>query len=209
MATGGESVLGVARPVAAPRKQQDQRGAAALFRSLRRDWVTSAAALFLIVVIFCAVFADQFVQLGLLRDPTTQSLAVRNTPPGRAANGSFYLLGTDQLGRDMLSRLIFGARISLSVGVATVLVSGIIGVLAGLLAGFYRGRVDDILMRLVDIQMGFPSLLIARQACLAAAFPTDGERHVEGKGTGRVARATSSREDGRRLRSAAAVRHIR
>jgi peptide/nickel transport system permease protein len=96
---------------------------------------------------------------------------VRNSPPGIARNGSLYLLGTDQLGRDMLARLVFGARVSLSVGIATVIVSGLIGVVAGLLAGFYRGKVDDILMRLVDVQMGFPSLLLAL-AVLYAAGPS-------------------------------------
>src|SRR5207244_12480264 len=82
--------------------------------------------------------------------------------------GSFRLLGTDQLGRDELARLIFASRVSLSVGVATVVVSGIIGVIVGLVAGYYRGRVDDVLMRLVDIQMGFPSLLLALVVLYAA-----------------------------------------
>jgi len=138
---------------------------------LRRDWITSAAALFLIAVILGAIVADQLVQLGLLRDPSTQSLLVRNTAPGIGRDGALYLLGTDQLGRDMLARLVFGARVSLSVGVATVLVSGLIGVVLGLLAGYYRGWVDDLLMRLVDVQMGFPNLLLAL-AVLYAAGPS-------------------------------------
>jgi peptide/nickel transport system permease protein len=140
-------------------------------RALRRDWITSAAALYLIVVVACAVFADQLVQVGLLSDPNTQSLAIRNTEPGFARDGTFRIFGTDQLGRDLLSRLVFGARVSLSVGVATVLVSGLIGIVLGLLAGFYRGWVDDVLMRLVDIQMGFPSLMLAL-AVLYAAGPS-------------------------------------
>jgi peptide/nickel transport system permease protein len=71
----------------------------------------------------------------------------------------------------LLSRLVFGARVSLSVGVATVLVSGLIGVVLGLLAGYYRGRVDDLIMRIVDVQMGFPNLLLAL-AVLYAAGPS-------------------------------------
>ena len=88
---------------------------------------------------------------------------LRNKPPmTEAADGGFpYMLGTDALGRDQLSRLIYGARISLSVGFASVLISGTIGVLLGLIAGYYRGCVDDIIMRFVDLQMGFPSLLMA------------------------------------------------
>ena len=73
----------------------------------------------------------------------------------------FYLLGTDHLGRDMVSRLIVGARISMSVGVLGVLVSGVIGLTLGLLAGYYRGAVDDVIMRTVDIFMSIPLLLLA------------------------------------------------
>jgi peptide/nickel transport system permease protein len=144
---------------------------ATLFRALRRDVITSLAAIFLLVVIACAVFAEQLVQLGLIRDPNAQSLLVRNSPPGVAQDGTLRLLGTDQLGRDLLARLVFGARVSLSVGIATVLISGLIGVVLGLLAGYYRGRVDDLVMRLVDVQMGFPNLLLAL-AVLYAAGPS-------------------------------------
>ncbi len=170
MATGGASVLGL--PTPAPAAAREERSPlATTLHALRRDWITSAAALFLIAVILGAIVADQLVQLGLLRDPSTQSLLVRNTAPGIGRDGALYLLGTDQLGRDMLARLVFGARVSLSVGVATVLVSGLIGVVLGLLAGYYRGWVDDLLMRLVDVQMGFPNLLLAL-AVLYAAGPS-------------------------------------
>jgi peptide/nickel transport system permease protein len=89
---------------------------------------------------------------------------MRNKPPLTMPEdgGSLpHLMGTDQLGRDELSRLIFGGRISLAVGLVSVAISGIAGTILGLLAGFYRGHVDDAIMRLVDIQMGFPSLLLA------------------------------------------------
>jgi peptide/nickel transport system permease protein len=170
MATGGASAVELAAPAPAPTREA--RGSlATAFHALRRDWITSAAALFLMFVIFCAVFADQLVQIGLIRDPNTQSLIVRNSAPGIARDGQLRILGTDQLGRDMLARLVFGARVSLSVGLATVLVSSLIGVVLGLLAGYYRGRVDDVIMRLVDVQLGVPSLLLAL-AVLYAAGPS-------------------------------------
>jgi len=72
-----------------------------------------------------------------------------------------YLLGGDQLGRDILSRIIYGARISLTVGVTAVLLSGSLGMLLGLLAGYYGGRTDEVIMRLADIQLAIPTILLA------------------------------------------------
>lgn len=129
-------------------------------RALLHDKVTLAAILFLLILIFSALFAPFVAPF----DPEAQSLMLRNQPPmTEDANGGFipHLLGTDQLGRDLVSRLLYGARISLAVGVSGALFSGIVGVLLGLVAGFYRGIVDDIIMRLVDTQMGFPSLMTA------------------------------------------------
>ncbi len=123
--------------------------------ALLRDKLTFVAVLFLVILAIAAVFAPWVAPF----DPNDQSLFMRNMPED---GGSIpHLLGTDALGRDELSRLIFGGRVSLAVGLVSVLVSGSIGTMLGLLAGFYRGRVDDVIMRLVDIQMGFPSLLLA------------------------------------------------
>jgi peptide/nickel transport system permease protein len=170
MATQSGAVGALPAERIAPTKPTAQSGIGWALRALRRDGVTMTAAIFLVVVISLALTADQLVQVGLLPQPDDQSLVRRNSAPGYAADGSFRLLGTDQLGRDMVSRIIFGARISLSVGLATVMVSVTLGVVLGLLSGFYRGWVDDLLMRLVDIQMGFPSLLLAL-AVLYAAGP--------------------------------------
>lgn len=128
--------------------------------ALLHDKVTLAACIFLVVLLLSAIFAPYIVPF----DPEAQSLMLRNQPPmAEAEDGGTipHLLGSDQLGRDLLSRLIYGSRISLAVGFAGAIFSGAFGVLLGLIAGYYRGVVDDIIMRLVDTQMGFPSLLMA------------------------------------------------
>jgi len=129
-------------------------------RALLHDKVTLFSAIFLILMIFCALFAPLVSPFA----PEAQSLMLRNQPPMTAdVNGGAipHILGTDQLGRDLLTRLLYGARISLAVGFAGAIFSGVVGIVLGLIAGYYRGFVDDIIMRLVDTQMGFPSLMTA------------------------------------------------
>lgn len=95
-------------------------------------------------------------------DPNAQSVENRLMPPAWLSGGSSaHLLGTDELGRDILSRIIYGARTSVLIGLAVVAVTMVIGVLAGLLAGYLGGRVDSFIMRIVDIQFAFPGLLVA------------------------------------------------
>jgi peptide/nickel transport system permease protein len=96
--------------------------------------------------------------------PTTllQSLTGRLAPPlSTAADGKFHVLGTDHLGRDILSRLIYGARISLVVGICASLVAGTFGVLMGLVSGYVGGLIDDVITRLCDIQLALPYILLA------------------------------------------------
>lgn len=133
-------------------------------RALLRDPVTFFSIFVLTLILISAVGAE----LVAPHDPLDQDLNRRNLDPMSYATdendlpiGRPYILGTDPLGRDILSRMIFGARVSLTVGLSSALVSGLIGSLLGILAGFYRGAVDDLIMRLVDIQMSIPVLLLA------------------------------------------------
>lgn len=149
---------------------QPRAGAPSLatyWRAILRDRFALGALLFLIMMVTLALFAEVLAP----RDPARQSLRARMLPPLSAApepNGAPYILGSDALGRDILSRIMYGARISLSVGFASVLLSGIVGTFLGLWAGYSRGWVDDVIMRLVDIQMGFPPLLLALLVLYAA-----------------------------------------
>jgi peptide/nickel transport system permease protein len=143
-----------------PGQRPRQRALRLYAGALLRDKVTLAALVFLIALVFVAVFAPFVAPF----DPEDQSLMARNQPPMTEAESGAtlpHLLGTDQLGRDLLSRLFFGARISLAVGLAGAIFSGIVGAVLGLAAGYYRGLIDDLIMRFVDIQMGFPSLMTA------------------------------------------------
>jgi peptide/nickel transport system permease protein len=95
-------------------------------------------------------------------DPNRQNLVLRLADPMAAGpDGSTFWLGSDALGRDVLSRLLYGARVSLTVGFAAIAVGGTIGIIAGLLSGYFGGWVDDLIMRLGDIQLAFPFILLA------------------------------------------------
>jgi peptide/nickel transport system permease protein len=112
----------------------------------------------LAVIIVAAVFAP----LVAPYDPNAIDIINRLAPPAWAHGGSSsHLLGTDELGRDILSRIIFGARTSMTVGIVVVAIGMATGTTAGLLASFRGGWVETLLMRIVDIQFSFPSLLIA------------------------------------------------
>jgi peptide/nickel transport system permease protein len=109
------------------------------------------------------------------QDPVRQSLRARLAPPAlEAPDGRAHLLGTDHLGRDVLSRLIYGARVSLAIGFAAVAVGGIVGATLGILAGFRGGWADSVVMTLADAQLAFPFILLAIGiiAVLGPSFPT-------------------------------------
>jgi len=129
--------------------------------SFRRSPLAIAAALVALTCIICSVFAGWIAPHNPF-DLTTLELSDARLPPAWSDQGSAkYLLGTDDQGRDILSALMYGSRISLAVGFASVVLSVLIGVSLGLLAGFYGGWVDAALMRLCDVMLSFPSILVA------------------------------------------------
>jgi peptide/nickel transport system permease protein len=140
----------------APATAAPQAGAVRrrLARELRRIWP------------FLVIFGG-FVLIAIAapliapNNPNSQNLLARLKPPGTTARGIFYALGTDDVGRDLLSRLIYGARISLMVALLSVMVSTTIGTSLGMIAGFYRGVVEIVVMRLVDIVLSIPAILLA------------------------------------------------
>jgi len=129
--------------------------------SFRSSPVAMLAAVIAFACIFCAVFANWVSP----HDPfnlAVLELGDARLPPAWSAEGTTkYLLGTDDQGRDILSALMYGARISLVVGLVSVLLSMLVGVVLGLCAGFFGGWLDAFLMRLCDVMLSFPPILIA------------------------------------------------
>ncbi|MEM6528055.1 MAG: ABC transporter permease, partial [Chloroflexota bacterium] len=128
-------------------------------KMLRAGWPV-AAALLLVFFTFISLFGPQLAP----KDPNRQNLILRLQEPltvNEETGEVEFILGTDALGRDQLSRLLYGARISLWVGVAAVVIGGLVGTLLGLVSGYTGGRVDDVIMRLADIQLAFPFILLA------------------------------------------------
>jgi peptide/nickel transport system permease protein len=128
-----------------------------IWRSMRRAKFPVIALTILSIVVICALFSPWLAP----HNPNQVDVSKRLLPPAFAGGNPVYPLGTDGLGRDVLSRLIYGARVSLVVGLMAVLVAGTIGVTIGLVAGFLGGRVDAILMRIADIQLAFPFILLS------------------------------------------------
>jgi|TARA_B110000967_G_scaffold208171_1_gene259503 peptide/nickel transport system permease protein len=128
------------------------------FESLVTSRWALVGMLILFIVTFVAIFGPQLAPF----DPNRQNIMMRLLEPGEAGAADLtYWLGSDQLGRDVFSRLLYGARVSLLVGVAAIAVGGTLGVIAGLVSGYYGGWIDDVIMRLGDIQLAFPFILLA------------------------------------------------
>lgn len=129
--------------------------------SFRSSPVAMVAALIAFVCVFCAAFAG-WVSPHNPFDLSALELSDARLPPSWRPDGvSKYLLGTDDQGRDILSAVIYGARISLVVGIASVMLSMALGVALGLLSGFRGGWIDALLMRLCDVMLSFPPILVA------------------------------------------------
>lgn len=130
----------------------------AALRKLARDPAAVIGAVIVAIVVVCAVFAPLITRV----DPNAQDLTSTLVPPMWIAGGVHaHPLGTDNLGRDLLTRIIWGARVSAIVGISVVAIGGTIGVTAGLLAGYRRGWVDAVIARITDVQLAFPLVLLA------------------------------------------------
>jgi peptide/nickel transport system permease protein len=139
-------------------------------RRPRGHWPLYAAGMFVALLVVIALAAPLLAP----HDPERGSLRARlKGPTFEAPDGKVYLLGTDQLGRDVLSRMVFGTRVSLTIGFAAVAVGGLVGGLLGLVAGFRGGWVDEIVMTVADAQLAFPFILLAIGiiAVLGPSFP--------------------------------------
>ncbi len=147
--------------VSLPEIQRPRSARPAWLRSLMRNSVGIVGLVIVATVLITALAGPLFAP----HDPAKLSVKARYIPPAWSAEGdSRYLLGTDQLGRDVLSRLIYGARISVIVGLLGVSISVLVGVTVGLTSGYIGGRVDNLLSRLVDTFMAIPFIILALAA---------------------------------------------
>jgi len=129
------------------------------FLSLFKNKWAFGSLIWLLIIVNVAIFASKIVP----HDPNRNNIIERVAPPLTTdKDGNIkYLIGSDALGRDAFSRLVYGAQVSLTVGFAAVFIGGLIGISLGVYAGFYGRWIDDIVMRLADIQLAFPFILLA------------------------------------------------
>ena len=127
-----------------------------------RKLLENKGAVFGLIMVLSVIISAIFAPVLSPHDPILQDVEKRLFPPiGQTGADPHYLLGTDHLGRDIVSRLIYGARISLVVSISAVAFSAALGTVIGLFSGFYGGKVDSIFMRLADVQLAFPFILLA------------------------------------------------
>ena len=125
---------------------------------LTKSKPASVGASLVLFIILVAIFGDFLTP----HNPNKQNLTDALSPPMTTkVDKPTYILGTDYLGRDVFSRIVFGARASLFAGFSAAIIAAIIGTLLGLFAGFYGGKLDTVIMRIVDIQLAFPLILLA------------------------------------------------
>ena len=151
------SAVAEAVALAPPRPWAEREWVVLMLRLTRRR-----TALFGLAVVALVVLTAFWAPVLAPFDPLEQDISQRLREPGWVdAQGRAHVLGTDHLGRDILARIIYGSRIALMVGLSAVLISGILGMGTGLIAGYFGGRVDDFFMRLADVQLAFPFILLA------------------------------------------------
>ncbi len=139
-------------------EMQSKKGESRLWRSYRQNWFAITGSVLLLLFVLCALFAPLLAP----HDPYQQELRARRLPPAWMERGNLnYLLGADVFGRDILSGMIYGIRISLLVGVVAIAISVLLGILLGLPAGYYGGRLDALIMRAADLQFSLPTILMA------------------------------------------------
>jgi ABC-type dipeptide/oligopeptide/nickel transport system permease subunit len=130
------------------------------WRRLRRDKVAMVALVFIVLLILVAFFAPLIVKIFNAADPKKQDFEALTPFGGPTGPSSEYFFGVDKLGRDVFSRVIYGARVSLEVAVIATGIAVFIGTIIGLVAGFYRGWADSFLSRVTDVVLAFPILLL-------------------------------------------------
>jgi peptide/nickel transport system permease protein len=132
-----------------------------MFYSFRRSRMTMVAAAVTLLFFLLAIFASQLSVQNPFDPAQLQLMNSRISPLWTADGQSPYLLGTDEQGRDVFSAILYGLRVSLVVGVLGMLFAGVLGVTLGLVAGYVGGAVDGLIMRIADVQLTFPAILIA------------------------------------------------
>ena len=145
--------------------------------SFRRSPVTIAAALLALLCVGGALLAPWIAPQNPF-DPAALDLNAAFKPPAWVDGGErAYVLGSDNQGRDMLSTILYGARLSLGIGLASVLFALVLGVSLGLVAGYFGGRIDAVIMRIADVQLSFPAILIALLIDGVTRVALSGDRH--------------------------------
>src|SRR3954452_24221493 len=143
-------------------KQVTARSPLQLFwRRFRRDRVAMVAAIFVVLAVLVAIFAPVIVNVSGAPQPNVQNSDLLDAFGSPSGPSTHNWLGVDQRGRDVFSRVVYGARISLLVAFLSTAIIVVVGVVLGLIAGYYRGMVDSLLTRAMDVMLAFPVLLLA------------------------------------------------